>query len=85
MGGKDVIHLKQLQKSNLQPTEVQKILKQVADQRFSEDLNESLVQNPDKSSGTQKVYNTLESQSLKCSLHKSVWTCVRCYNNEASK
>ncbi|KAK1378711.1 MACPF domain-containing protein [Heracleum sosnowskyi] len=54
MGGKDVIHLKQLQKSNLQPTEVQRILKQVADQRFSEDVNVSLVQNPDKSSGTQK-------------------------------
>ncbi|KAL8103705.1 MACPF domain-containing protein NSL1-like [Apium graveolens] len=59
MGGKDVIHLKQLQKSNLQPTEVQKILKQVADQRFSEDVNESLVQNPDKSSGTQKEGKSL--------------------------
>lgn len=78
-----MIHLKQLQKSNLQPTEVQKILKQVADQRFSEDVNESLVQNPDKSSGAQKVHNTLELQSLKCSLNKSVWTRVRCYNNEA--
>lgn len=83
MGGKDVIHLKQLQKSNLQPTEVQKILKHVADQRFSEDAKESLVQNSDKSSGTQKVPNTLELQSLKCSSNKSVRTCVRCYKNEA--
>ncbi|GMI91557.1 necrotic spotted lesions 1 [Hibiscus trionum] len=36
MGGKDVIHVKQLQNSNIQPNEVQKILKQLADERFSE-------------------------------------------------
>ncbi|KAJ4977300.1 hypothetical protein NE237_002406 [Protea cynaroides] len=39
MGGKDVINIKQLQNSNLQPTEVQKLLKQLADKRFSEDVN----------------------------------------------
>ncbi|KAK8551521.1 hypothetical protein V6N13_119979 [Hibiscus sabdariffa] len=38
MGGKDVIHVKQLQNSNLQPNEVQKILKQLADERFSENI-----------------------------------------------
>ncbi|OMO65190.1 hypothetical protein COLO4_31428 [Corchorus olitorius] len=39
MGGKDVIHTKQLQNSNLQPNEVQKTLKQLADERFSENVN----------------------------------------------
>ncbi|KAM1138882.1 hypothetical protein COP1_036758 [Malus domestica] len=37
MGGKDVVHIKQLQNSNLHPTEVQELLKQLADERFSED------------------------------------------------
>ncbi|XP_028766604.1 MACPF domain-containing protein NSL1-like [Neltuma alba] len=37
MGGKDVVHMKQLRSSDLQPTEVQKLLKQLADERFSED------------------------------------------------
>lgn len=61
MGGKDVIHLKQQQNSNLQPAEVQKLLKQLADERFSEDVNGSLIPDPDKSSGKQKVYKILES------------------------
>ncbi|KAJ6925900.1 MACPF domain-containing protein NSL1-like isoform X1 [Populus alba x Populus x berolinensis] len=39
MGGKDVIHIKQLQKSNLEPPEVQKLLKEYADKRFSGDVN----------------------------------------------
>lgn len=39
MGGKEVVHIKQLRNSNLQPVEVQKSLKQLADQRFSEDVN----------------------------------------------
>ncbi|XVF27602.1 hypothetical protein REPUB_Repub14bG0122400 [Reevesia pubescens] len=38
MGGKDVIHIKQLQNSNLDPNEVQKTLKQLADERFSENV-----------------------------------------------
>ncbi|XVF40452.1 hypothetical protein PTKIN_Ptkin01aG0114700 [Pterospermum kingtungense] len=38
MGGKDVIHIKQLQNSNLQPNDVQKTLKQFADERFSENV-----------------------------------------------
>lgn len=55
MGGNDVIHIKQLQKSNLQPTEVQKLLKQLADERFSEDVNGSQISNPNSASGTLKV------------------------------
>ncbi|KDO77666.1 hypothetical protein CISIN_1g0445082mg, partial [Citrus sinensis] len=39
MGGKDVIHVKQLRNSNLQPPEVLKFLKLLADGRFSEDAN----------------------------------------------
>lgn len=38
MGGKDVIHIKQLQNSNLQPNDVQKTLKQLADERLSENV-----------------------------------------------
>lgn len=37
MGGKDVIHVKQQQNSNLESPEVLKCLKQFADGRFSED------------------------------------------------
>ncbi|KAL3577023.1 hypothetical protein D5086_022306 [Populus alba] len=39
MGGKDVMHVKQLQKSNLQPPEVQKLLKEYADKLFSGDVD----------------------------------------------
>lgn len=39
MGGKDVISIKQLQDSTLQQTEVQILLKNVADDIFSEDFN----------------------------------------------
>ncbi|KAK9092623.1 hypothetical protein Syun_027534 [Stephania yunnanensis] len=39
MGGKDVIHIKQLRNSNLQPAAVQKLLKSLADERFPEDPN----------------------------------------------
>ncbi|KAM7506054.1 hypothetical protein LguiB_004958 [Lonicera macranthoides] len=64
MGGKDVIHLKQLQDSNLESTEVQKLLKQLADERFAEDVNGSLNSNPDKSSGKLK-----DGQSVVWDLH----------------
>lgn len=46
MGGKDVIHLKQLQSSNLEPTDVQNLLKQLADEQLSEDINGSPIPNP---------------------------------------
>uniref|UniRef100_A0A6N2KUL7 MACPF domain-containing protein n=1 Tax=Salix viminalis TaxID=40686 RepID=A0A6N2KUL7_SALVM len=39
MGGKDVIHMKQLQKSNLEPPEVQKLLKEYSDKRFLVDVD----------------------------------------------
>ncbi|KZV27080.1 hypothetical protein F511_37785 [Dorcoceras hygrometricum] len=54
MGGKDVIHIKQLQNSKLQTTEVQTLLKQLADERFSEDGNANTTHNPDISSGKTK-------------------------------
>ncbi|KAF5728695.1 hypothetical protein HS088_TW21G00845 [Tripterygium wilfordii] len=41
MGGKEVMHVKQLRNSNLPPTEVQKMLKQLADEKFSGDANPS--------------------------------------------
>ncbi|KAI4365137.1 hypothetical protein MLD38_021152 [Melastoma candidum] len=41
MGGKDVVHLKQLQSSSLHPAEVQQYLKQLADDRFSEEANQN--------------------------------------------
>jgi hypothetical protein len=34
MGGKDVVHVKQLKNSNLHPIELQKLVKQLADKRF---------------------------------------------------
>lgn len=34
MGGKDVIYAKQQHSSNLQPADVQKMLKEMADRRF---------------------------------------------------
>ncbi|XP_027347724.1 MACPF domain-containing protein NSL1 [Abrus precatorius] len=46
MGGKDVVHIKQSKNSDLQPTELQKLLKQLADERFSEDSNQSSNVNP---------------------------------------
>lgn len=39
MGGKEVLHIKQMQTSSLDPTQVQNSLKQLADQRFSADVN----------------------------------------------
>lgn len=38
IGGKDVIHMKQLKSSNIEPAEVQNTLKKLADERFSENL-----------------------------------------------
>ncbi|KAL5715427.1 hypothetical protein ACHQM5_017247 [Ranunculus cassubicifolius] len=39
MGGKDVIHIKQLHGSTLQPAEVQTQLKNLADEKFADNLN----------------------------------------------
>ncbi|KAA8519751.1 hypothetical protein F0562_014007 [Nyssa sinensis] len=59
MGGKDVIHIKQLQNSTLQATEVQKLLMQLSDERFSEDVNGSFKPKSDKLSGKLKDGHTV--------------------------
>ncbi|XP_076901652.1 MACPF domain-containing protein NSL1-like [Bidens hawaiensis] len=48
MGGKDVIYQKQLQSSNLEPTEVQNMLKRLADDEFSKCDSEASVSGSDK-------------------------------------
>ncbi|KAG6573287.1 MACPF domain-containing protein NSL1, partial [Cucurbita argyrosperma subsp. sororia] len=45
MGGKDVIFMRQLRESNIEQAEVQKKLKQLADERFSEDANGGFMSN----------------------------------------
>lgn len=50
MGGKDVIHVKQLRNPNFHPPEVLKFLKLLADNRFSADANPAGI------SGKLKVY-----------------------------
>ncbi|KAL3377219.1 hypothetical protein AABB24_003562 [Solanum stoloniferum] len=61
MGGKDVIHIKQLQNSILQPMEVQKLLKQLADEKFSEDVNgcqiAKSVRSTEKSKGEKSIFS----------------------------
>ncbi|KAJ8616618.1 hypothetical protein MRB53_035990 [Persea americana] len=49
MGGKDVIHIKQQQNSLLQPTEVQKVLRKLADEKFTEDVNGSSMMKTNES------------------------------------
>lgn len=56
MGGKDVIHIKQQQNSLLQPTDVQKVLKKLADERFSEDVNGSSITDTNESAKKRKVF-----------------------------
>ncbi|OVA03771.1 Membrane attack complex component/perforin (MACPF) domain [Macleaya cordata] len=55
MGGKDVIYVKQQHSSNLQPVEVQKRLKEMADKRF----RDASVVDPEEVYGKSKVCNTL--------------------------
>ncbi|KAK7400610.1 hypothetical protein VNO78_11824 [Psophocarpus tetragonolobus] len=43
MGGKDVVHIKQTKNSDLQQSDVRKLLKQLADERFSEASNQSSI------------------------------------------
>ncbi|GMH26950.1 hypothetical protein Nepgr_028793 [Nepenthes gracilis] len=57
MGGKDVVHIKQLQSSNLHPTELQQLLKKQADERFSEELYESSISDSKATSGKLKGGN----------------------------
>ncbi|KAF5474440.1 hypothetical protein F2P56_006339 [Juglans regia] len=72
MGGKDVIYIKQLETSNIQPTEVQKLLKQLADQRFSEDGNGSFLLNSAELSGKLK-----EEHSIPLDLRKAFSASLR--------
>ncbi|KAJ0589729.1 putative membrane attack complex component/perforin (MACPF) domain-containing protein [Helianthus annuus] len=55
MGGKDVIYLKQLQSSDLEPTQVQNLLKQLADDCISEHVSEPSVSGSDKSKDKRAV------------------------------
>lgn len=73
MGGKDVIHMKQLKNSNLEPTQVQKLLKQLADEQFSEDGNTNLAANPDTSSSRKPKVE----QSIKWDLQLPFASTVR--------
>lgn len=50
MGGKDVIYMKQQHSSTLQPSEVQKRLKEMADKRFSETIGQYGI-------GSERIYN----------------------------
>ncbi|XP_023552323.1 MACPF domain-containing protein At4g24290-like [Cucurbita pepo subsp. pepo] len=50
MGGKDVIYMKQQHSSTLQPSEVQKRLKEMADKRFSETIGQYGM-------GSEQIYN----------------------------
>lgn len=59
MGGKDVVHVKQLQNSHLQPNEVQKLLKELADERFSENVNRSSALNAHELSGKTKQEHSM--------------------------
>lgn len=54
MGGKDIVYVKQQYSSPLQPADVQKRLKDVADKRFSDVSGQSSV-HPDKAYGREMV------------------------------
>lgn len=55
MGGKDVICMRQQKSSNLQPIEVQKRLKEMADKRFP-DVNGQYGMNADEAYEKDKVF-----------------------------
>ncbi|CAL9015532.1 unnamed protein product [Prunus brigantina] len=69
MGGKDIVHIKQSQNSTLQPTEVQNLLKQLADERFYEDVTGS---NSDDLSGKMK-----DDHSMPRSVHSTIGAAIR--------
>lgn len=54
MGGKDVVYVKQQHSSPLQPIDVQKRLKDVADKRFS-DASGQASTHPEKAYGNEMV------------------------------
>ncbi|XP_061371471.1 MACPF domain-containing protein NSL1-like [Gastrolobium bilobum] len=80
MGGKDVVHIKQLRSSDLKPTEVQKLLKHVADERFYEDVDRS------SNCNTAEISRNLEdAQDMHWKMHialaASVKPYVECHSN----
>ena len=54
MGGKDVVYVKQQHSSNLQPAQVQKRLKEMADRKF-QDANGQVHMDPEEAFGKDKV------------------------------
>ncbi|KAF3334839.1 MACPF domain-containing protein NSL1 [Carex littledalei] len=58
IGGKDVVYLKQLQYSSLSPSEVQSLLKKLADEKFAEDFRGNLTAS---SSELPRKYNDIVS------------------------
>lgn len=54
MGGKDIIYMKQQHSSPLQPAEVQKILKDMADKRFVDATGKNII-DPEKIYEREKV------------------------------
>ncbi|CAN1810636.1 MACPF domain-containing protein NSL1, partial [Linum perenne] len=69
MGGKDAIHLKQLKRSNLDPTQVQKLMKQLADQRY--------LQDPESSPAKPKAENPLPFGMYAASIRPPVVTLLK--------
>ncbi|GMH05465.1 hypothetical protein Nepgr_007305 [Nepenthes gracilis] len=57
IGGKDVIHIKQLQSSSLQPEETQQLLKSLANERFSEDFKKRSLSDSETIQGKPKDGN----------------------------
>ncbi|KAI3800852.1 hypothetical protein L1987_28951 [Smallanthus sonchifolius] len=72
MGGKDVIYLKQLQSSDLEPTEVQNLLKQLADDNISEHVSEASVSGSDKSLKEKDKHAVVWDLPLTSSLRPSI-------------
>ncbi|KAM7255042.1 hypothetical protein ACFE04_020283 [Oxalis oulophora] len=56
MGGKDVVHVKQLKNSSLQQIEMQKLIKQLADRRFSDSSNSAEVTGKRKDEFAMPIY-----------------------------
>lgn len=73
MGGKDVVCVKQQQDSLLQETDVQNLLKKLADERFSETTNGDLILGEGKSSENPRV--TMRTRIL-CKSKKIIKTTI---------
>ncbi|KAF3551856.1 hypothetical protein DY000_02008831 [Brassica cretica] len=77
MGGKDVVHMKQLRNSNHEPGEVQKQLKQLGDKRFAVDPVQS-VSPADAYSGTPKFGSSVSRPVIFRSKNEDmVSICIR--------